>query len=193
MDKECKAHGETTKNVLDDKEIPYEVRMKHIIDAYRKDQVKWGKLAEYAKQLEVEVERLKKVIQTNGFFDPGTENIPHSALVIKDLREQIQELKSRLKEQDEQEREIKRLQEQVDSFPLRIHKSSSFKEIIKYQNKYIEELQGLLEENNIPYNIRFPNNALAREGVDKVVASAMEYKEKYNLEYPQSQPHELEE
>lgn len=150
MDKECKAQGVTTKDVLDDKEIPYEVRMKYIIDAYRKDQVKWRKLAEYAKLLEAEVDRLK----------------------------------GRLKEQDEHEHEIKRLQGMVDSFPLRIYKANSFKSIITFQNKYIEELQGLLEEHNIPYVIRHPDNTLAREGIDNVVASAMEYKGKYDLEYP---------
>ena len=59
MNNECKAPDETAKDVLADKDIPYEVRMKYIIDAYRKDQEKWGKLVEYAKHLETEVARLK--------------------------------------------------------------------------------------------------------------------------------------
>lgn len=41
--------------MMGDEDIPYEVRMKYIIDAYRKDQKKWGKLLEYAKHLEGEV------------------------------------------------------------------------------------------------------------------------------------------
>ena len=39
-----KKKHKTAKEILGDEEIPYEVRMKYIIDAYRKDQKKWGKL-----------------------------------------------------------------------------------------------------------------------------------------------------
>ena len=59
----------TAKEILGDEEIPYEVRMKYIIDAYRKDQVKWGKLAEYAKHLEAEVIRLKEILISNGYTE----------------------------------------------------------------------------------------------------------------------------
>ena len=59
------------KEILGDEEIPYEVRMKYIIDSYRKDQVKWGKLAEYAKHLEGEVIRLKEILISNGYTDNG--------------------------------------------------------------------------------------------------------------------------
>jgi hypothetical protein len=36
-------------DILNTAEIPYEVRMKYIIKAYREDQEKWGKLEAYAK------------------------------------------------------------------------------------------------------------------------------------------------
>jgi hypothetical protein len=104
MDNECKAPDETAKDVLADKDIPYEVRMKYIIDAYRKDQEKWGKLVEYAKHLETEVARLNKVIRVNGFFDPGAGSVPKSAQVIKELRAQIYELRGRLMKMNEYER-----------------------------------------------------------------------------------------
>ena len=57
MSNKCKAPDETANDILADKDIPYEVRMKYIIDAYRKDQEKWGKLAEYAKQLQANMTR----------------------------------------------------------------------------------------------------------------------------------------
>ena len=52
----------TAKEILGDEDIPYEVRMKYIIDAYRKDQVKWEKLYVYTKHLEKEVMRLKEIL-----------------------------------------------------------------------------------------------------------------------------------
>ena len=61
----------TAKEILGDEEIPYEVRMKYIIDAYRKDQEKWAKMADYAKHLEGEVIRLKEVLIANGYADSG--------------------------------------------------------------------------------------------------------------------------
>ena len=36
-------------DILNTAEIPYEVRMKYIIKAYREDQEKWGKQEAYAK------------------------------------------------------------------------------------------------------------------------------------------------
>ena len=50
-------------------DVPYEVRVKHIIQAYRNDQKKWGNLEAYAKHLEVEVLRLKNVL-THGDSPP---------------------------------------------------------------------------------------------------------------------------
>ena len=40
------------KYILDDDEIPFEVRMKYIIKEYRKDQEKWAKLFFRAKNME---------------------------------------------------------------------------------------------------------------------------------------------
>ena len=184
MNKECKASGETAKRVLGDKDIPYEVRMKYIIDAYRKDQEKWARLVDYAKFMESEVARLKDVIIANGYIDPGADSVPKSAQVIKELRAQIYELKGSLKELKEAKIRISELEKQVDSFPLRIYKSDSFRRVIKKQKIYIEELQGLLDDNDIPYEPRLPINSLDKEDIDKIVDSALEYKTEYGIEYP---------
>ena len=40
------------KYILDDDEIPFEVRMKYILKAYRKDQEKWARLLIHTKQLQ---------------------------------------------------------------------------------------------------------------------------------------------
>ena len=184
MNKQCKAPGKTAKDVLGDKDIPYEVRMKYIIDAYRKDQEKWGKLVDYAKHLEAEVARLKDVIKANGYVDPGADSVPKPAQVIKELRAQIYELKGSLKELKVAKIRISELEKQVDSFPLRIYKSDSFRRVIKKQRIYIEELQGLLDDNDIPYEPRLPINSLDKEDIDKLVDSALEYKTEYGIEYP---------
>ena len=49
--------NKTANEILSNEDIPYEVRMKYIIDTYKKDQKKWGKLYEYTKRLEGEVIR----------------------------------------------------------------------------------------------------------------------------------------
>ena len=49
-------------SVFDDDEIPYEVRMKHLIKAYRKDLKRLGELSQYAKGLEEENLLLQKKI-----------------------------------------------------------------------------------------------------------------------------------
>ena len=52
-------------------DVPYEVRMKYIIQAYKKDQERWAELSKYTKQLEGEVIRLKCILIENEFTDSG--------------------------------------------------------------------------------------------------------------------------
>ena len=52
-------------------DVPYEVRMKYIIQAYKKDQERWAELSKYTKHLEGEVIRLKCILIENGFTDSG--------------------------------------------------------------------------------------------------------------------------
>lgn len=167
----------TAKDILGDDEIPYEVRMKYIIDAYRKDQVKWGKLAEYAKHLEAEVIRLKNILITNGYTDSGDEDDSNPAKVINDLRTKVNQLKAENKELKKTMNtfDVSALECMISTFPLKAYKGFRFKSIINSQKDYINELQELLDKNDIPYALREPINSLEKEGVDEIVEDAGKY------------------
>ena len=144
----------TAKEILGDEEIPYEVRMKYIIDAYRKDQVKWGKMAEYAKHLEAEVIRLKEILISNGYTDSGVVGDSKPAKVINELKEQLNQLKQELKEKkiNATNKKIERMKRLIEEeYPLRKFKLRTFKVTIRNMQAYIEELQGLLDQNDIVY------------------------------------------
>ena len=167
----------TAKELLNDKDLPYEVRMKYIIDAYRKDKVKWGKLAEYAKHLEGEVIRLKEILISNGYADSGVAGDYDPAKEISKLKGKIKELE-RIhvpKEVKPVLIRIKQLENQIGTFPLKAYKAQSFSKIIKSQEIYIKELQKLLDENGIGYHPKEPVNGLEKEGVDKVVDEVARY------------------
>ena len=158
----------TAKEILGDEEIPYEVRMKYIIDAYRKDQVKWGKLAEYAKHLEAEVIRLKEILISNGYTDSGVVGDSEPAKVIKELKEQLDQLKKELKEKkiNATNKKIERMKSLIEEeYPLRKTKLRTFKLAIRYMQAYIEELQGLLDQNDIAYG---PMNPFDKKVVDNI-------------------------
>ena len=168
------------KEILGDEEIPYEVRMKYIIDSYRKDQVKWGKLAEYAKHLEGEVIRLKEILISNGYTDNGIVGDSEPAKVINELRKKIKELegyKEIPKDLTAALVRIKYLENQIENFPLKVIKSKSFKNIINSQNKYIKELQTLLDENGVEYQPYDPIYKYVVEGANNVVDEAVRYGE----------------
>lgn len=168
----------TVKEILANEDIPYEVRMKYIIDAYRKDQVKWGKLAEYAKHLEEEVIRLKEILISNGYTDSGVVGDSEPAKVINELKERIKELEGYKvipKDVTTALIRIKQLENQIESFPLKVYNSQSFRKIIKSQEQYIEELQTLLDENDVEYQPKEPANQLEVAGVDKVVDEGIRY------------------
>ena len=163
-----KKNLKTAKEILGDEEIPYEVRMKYIIDAYRKDQVKWGKLAEYAKHLEAEVIRLKEILISNGYTDSGVVGDSEPAKVIKELKEQLDQLKQELKEKkiNATNKKIERMKSLIEEeYPLRKTKLRTFKLAIRYMQAYIEELQGLLDQNDIAYG---PMNPFDKKVVDNI-------------------------
>lgn len=91
-----KEQPKTIKEILNDNEIPYEVRMKYIIEAYRKDQEKWGKLAEYAKHLEAEVIRYKEIMVANGYTDNRIEEEIKPSKGNAELKKEIRDLKKEL-------------------------------------------------------------------------------------------------
>ena len=163
-----KKNLKTAKEILGDEEIPYEVRMKYIIDAYRKDQVKWGKLAEYAKHLEAEVIRLKEILISNGYTDSGVVGDSEPAKVIKELKEQLDQLKKELKEKkiNATNKKIERMKNLIEEeYPLRKFKLRTLKVTIKSMNAYIEELQGLLDQNDIIYG---PMDLADKKVVDNI-------------------------
>ena len=166
------------KDILSNEDIPYEVRMKYIIDAYRKDQKKWEKVYAYAKHLEEEVIRLKNILMANGYADSGVMEDSEPAKVIRELKEKIKELEGKgdmPKDVTAALIKIKSLENQIETFPLKVIKAHSFKSVIKSQDKYIKELQALLDENGIEYQPEEPKRQLVVEGVDKVVDEAVRY------------------
>ena len=168
----------TAKEILGDEDIPYEVRMKYIIDAYRKDQKKWGKLLEYAKHLEGEVIRLKNILISNGYTDSGVVGDSEPAKVINELKEKIKVLEGNKvipKDVTAALIKIKQLENQIETFPLKVYKWQSFRNIIKSQEIYIKEIQKLLDKNGIDYHPKEPANQLEIDGVNKVVDEVVRY------------------
>lgn len=168
----------SARDILGDESIPYEVRMKYIIDAYRKDQVKWGKLYVYAKHLEEEVIRLKNILIINGYADPGVIDDVKPAQVITELREENKELKQKLNIMQQAVNDpdgiIKLLEERITkTYPKRVHKMGVYKKVIKSQEVYIEELQKLLDDNGITYQPKVPINELEAKGADNIDENAV--------------------
>ena len=163
----------TAKEILGDEEIPYEVRMKYIIDAYRKDQKKWGQLADYAKHLEGEVIRLKDILIKNGYADPGVLDNVKPAQLITELRKENKELKEKLKLMKQAVKDpegvIKLLEEKIaNTYPKRVYTTRAYKKIIKSQEDYIKGLQELLDEKGIKYDEKRPINDIEANGADAI-------------------------
>ena len=168
----------TAKEILGDEDIPYEVRMKYIIDAYRKDQKKWGKLTAYAKHLEGEVIRLKEILISNGYTDSGVVGDSKPAKVINELKEKIKELEVNKvipKDVTAALIRIKQLENQIETFPLKVYNTQCFRGIIKSQEIYIQELQKLLDNNGVEYHPIEPTNRLEKDGVDNVFDKGVKY------------------
>lgn len=168
------------KRVSKNNDIPYEVRMKHIIKAYRNDQERMSKLEGYTKHLECEVIRLKEIMIANGYSDDGVLGDSEPIYIIKRLRREINELHIKLKEQKEQKKpeellkKIKILEDRIENvYPKRKYKVTTFQRVIKSQELYIEALQKLLDENGIPYHPRIPVNDLEAQGADRIDVNAV--------------------
>ena len=171
------------RRVSKNNDIPYEVRMKHIIKAYRNDQEKMSKLAGYTKHLECEVIRLKEIMIANGYSDDGVLGNSEPINIIKKLRKEINELHIKLKELKEQKeqkkledllKKIKILEDRIENvYPKRKYKATTFQRVIKSQELYIEALQKLLDENGIPYHPRIPINDLEAQGADRIDVNAV--------------------
>lgn len=142
---------------LSNEDIPYEVRMKHIIESYRKDQEKWGKLAQYAKHLEGEVIRLKLILIDNGYTDSGIVGDYDAAEVISKLK-----------------KKIKKLEDKIENVYPRKQKSNlHMKRVMSQQASYIVQLQYLLDKNGISYLTPKPIKQLTQEDIDKIDENAV--------------------
>ena len=116
-------------------DIPYEVRMKYIIDAYRKEHKRIDELNNYAKGLEEE-----------------------NCLLTKKLKE----AEAMLAERRDDEATIKKMQMEINQlkgaitkrFPKRVIKMRDMKKKVMSLTRYIYYLQTLLKESNIPYKER---------------------------------------
>ena len=119
------------KYILDDDEIPFEVRMKYILKAYRKDQDKWARFYIEAKKVQ--------------------ENASETKRKLKEARVRIMQLEQDLKRCKQSKSQSAILESRMVSSLLSENKLSDFKSIIEKQNDYINELQELLFKNNVAY------------------------------------------
>ena len=134
------------KRVFKDDEIPYEVRMKHIIEAYRKDIKRLNELARYAKGLEEENLLLQKKIEQ---AEASLKDSPDKDQQISQMDLEIRQLKGAL----------------TKTFPKRVIALSKFKKKIADLETYVRYLQSLLLENNIPFEEKKPHPSIEVEGI----------------------------
>jgi hypothetical protein len=99
------------KYILDDDEIPFEVRMKYILKAYRKDQDKWARFYIEAKKVQ--------------------ENASETKRKLKEARVRIMQLEQDLKRCKQSKSQSAILESRMVSSLLSENKLSDFKSIIK--------------------------------------------------------------
>jgi DNA repair exonuclease SbcCD ATPase subunit len=99
------------KYILDDDEIPFEVRMKYILKAYRKDQDKWARFYIEAKKVQ--------------------ENASEAKRKLKEARVRIMQLEQDLKRCKQSKSQSAILESRMVSSLLSENKLSDFKSIIK--------------------------------------------------------------
>ena len=119
-------------------DIPYEVRMKHIIEAYRKDLKRLEALEKYAKGLEEENLLLQKKMEKT---DAWLAEEPDRQVAIKKMQVEIKQLRGTL----------------IKSFPKRVIQMRDIKKKVMSLEEYIRYLQRLLQQNDIPYDERKVN------------------------------------
>ena len=142
---------------LNNDDVPYEVRMKYIIQAYKKDQERWAKLAEYAKHLEGEVIRLKGILIENGYTDSGASEDWTPDMEISKLKQKI-----------------KKLEDKIENVYTKKQKNLlKMKRVMSNQASYIVHLQYLLDKNGIPYITPKPIKQLKQEDIDAIDENAV--------------------
>ena len=150
-------------SVFDDDEIPYEVRMKHLIKAYRKDLKRLGELSQYAKGLEEENLLLQKKIEKAGTSEEADKEV-----AISRMKSEINQLKGAL----------------TKTFPKRVVQMRDARKKIISLQEYIISLQSLLTANGITYEERQIKSSKA-ESIDPEamdVFAVRDPKENYEIE-----------
>lgn len=125
-------------SVFEDDEIPYEVRMKHLIEGYRRDLKRLDQLARYAKGLEEENLLLQKKIENT---EKWIKSHPDKEELIRKMDLEIRQLKGTL----------------TKTFPRRVIDTKIIKRKVRDLEEYVLYLQSQLTANNIAYDDRKPN------------------------------------
>ncbi len=128
----------TKKVKPEDDDIPYEVRMKHIIEAYRKDLKRLEALEKYAKGLEEENLLLQKKMEKT---DAWLAEEPDRQATIKKMQVEIKQMRGTL----------------IKTFPKRVIQMRDIKKKVMSLEEYIRYLQRLLQQNDIPFEERKVN------------------------------------
>ncbi len=149
-------------------DIPYEVRMKYLIAAYRKDLRRLEELSSYAKGLEEENVLLQRRLEK---AEAGVVDDPDKDATIKRLMSEIKALKTKI----------------TVTFPRRVVKMHDLRRRITHLEIYIRELQSLLMSKGIPYE-QWKRRPSKLDGLDiskldiYAVRSAKECRDLDNLE-----------
>lgn len=125
-------------SVFEDDEIPYEVRMKHLIEGYRRDLKRLEQLARYAKGLEEENLLLQKKIENT---EKWIKSHPDKEELIRKMDLEIRQLKGTL----------------TKSYPKRVVELKYIKQKVRDIEDYMRYLQSLLDDNDILYEERKPS------------------------------------
>ena len=161
-------------SVFEDDEIPYEVRMKHLIEGYRRDLKRLDQLARYAKGLEEENLLLQKKIENT---EKWIKSHPDKEELIKKMDLEIRQLKGTL----------------TKSYPKRVVELKYIKKKVRDIEDYMRYLQSLLDDNDISYEERKPNPSpkvedLNIEDIDILAVRGpnenYEVEEQYCYKYP---------
>lgn len=161
-------------SIFEDDEIPYEVRVKHLIEGYRRDIKRLEKLERYAKGLEEENLLLQKKMEKNEKWI--MEHSDKDAL-IKEMDTKIKNLKGTLSKE----------------FPRRVIELKHIKKKVRDIEEYSRYLQSLLTKNGISYEERKPNPSPKVEhiNIDEIDIYAVrgpkddfEIEEQYFYKYP---------
>ena len=128
----------------EDDDLPFEVRMKYIIKAYREDKKRMESLIAHTRLLE------KKLSEQNKELEKYRKIIGNSENLLKQI-EDLKNVNRSLKENIEK------------NYPKRMIKIDEYKRIITSQNWYIKNIQKILDDNGISYHPKEAINDLEIE------------------------------